>query len=69
MTKQRTQFSCSYLQTPQKVKESLTSFATSDVLRSDVMFLEKFLMSDVLTTNLMLTGLLLLFTTFPLISG
>jgi len=65
MTKQRTQFSCSYLQTPQKVKESLIS----DVSRSDVMFLEKFLMSDVLTTNLMLTGLLLLFTTFPLISG
>jgi len=37
---------------------------TSDVLRSCLKFWEKFLMSDVLATNLMLTGLLFLFTTF-----
>jgi len=34
---------------------------------SDVMFSDKFLMSDILATNLMLTGLL--FSTFPLILG
>jgi len=30
----------------------IISVATSDVLRSDLMFSEKFLMSDVLATNL-----------------
>ena len=30
---------------------------------------EKFLMSDVMATNLMLTGLIFLFTTFPLTLG
>ena len=34
-----------------------------------LMFSEKFLMSDVLATNLMLTGLLCLFFTFPLLLG
>jgi len=33
------------------------------------MFSEKFLMSDVLATNLMLTGLLFLFPTFPILLG
>jgi len=32
---------------------------------TDLMFSEKFLMSDVLATILMLTGLLFSFTTFP----
>jgi len=32
---------------------------------SEVMFSDKFLMSGVLSTNLMLTGLLVLFSTFP----
>ena len=41
------------------------SVATSDVLTSYLMFSEKFLMSDVLATNLMLTGVLFLFSTFP----
>jgi len=39
-------------------QELALSVATSDVLTSDLMFSEKFLMSDVLATNLMLTGLL-----------
>jgi len=34
--------------------------ATSDVSTSDLMFLEKFLMSDILTTNLMLTEMFFL---------
>jgi len=38
-------------------------------MTSDVVFSDKFLMSDVLSTNLMLTGLLFLFSTFPLILG
>jgi len=37
-------------------------------MTSDVMFSDKFLMSDVLVTYLMLTALLL-FSTFPLILG
>jgi len=37
-------------------------------MTSDVMFSDKFLMFDVLSTNLMLTGLLF-FSTFPLILG
>jgi len=45
------------------------SVATSDVLRSYLVFSEKFLMSDVLAINLMLTGLLVVFSTFPLLSG
>ena len=43
----------------QKVGIIDTSVATSDILTnmtSDVMFSDKFLMSDVLWTNLMLTG-------------
>jgi len=36
---------------------------------SDTTFSDKFLMSDVLATNLMLTGLLLLFSRFPPLSG
>jgi len=44
-----------------------SSVATFDVLTSGLMFSEKFLMSDVLVTNLMLTGLLFLFTTFTFI--
>jgi len=46
-----------------------TSVATSDVFTSDMMFWEKFLMSDVLATNLMLNELLFLFSTFPVLSG
>jgi len=40
----------------------LTSVATSDILTSDLMFLDKFLMSDVFAQNLMWTGLLFLVT-------
>ena len=43
------------------------SVATSDVSTSDLMFSDKFLMSDVFETNLMLTGLLFLFSTFPIL--
>jgi len=43
------------------------SVATSDVSTADLMVSEKFLMSDVLATNLMLTALLFLFATFSLI--
>ena len=46
-----------------------TSVANSDDLTSDVMFSRKFLMSDVLATNLMLSGLLFLFSTIPLLFG
>jgi len=35
-------------------------------MTSDVMFSHKFMMSDILATNLMLIGLLFLFSTFPL---
>jgi len=45
------------------------SFATSDVLISDLMFSEEFMMFDVLATNLMLTELLFLFFTFSLIQN
>jgi len=38
-------------------------------MTSDVMFSDKFLMSDVLATNLMLTGFLFLFSAFHLILG
>jgi len=38
-------------------------------MTSDVTFSDKFLMSDVFATNLMLTGFLFLFSTFPLILG
>jgi len=48
---------------------SISSVATSHVSTSDLMFSEKFLMSDVWGTNLTLTGLLFLFSTFPLILG
>jgi len=44
------------------------SVAMSDVLTSDLVFWETFLMSDVLATNLMLSGLLL-FSTFLLFPG
>jgi len=44
-----------------------SSVGTSDVLTSDPKFQDNFLMSDVLATNLMLTGLLFLFTTLHLI--
>jgi len=36
----------------------------ADKMKSDVMFSDKFLMSDVLSTNLMLTGLFFLFSPF-----
>ena len=45
-----------------------SSVGTSDVLTSDLMFTEKFLMSDVLAKNLMLTGILFLFSTFLIVS-
>jgi len=45
----------------------VTSCKTSSTGLPLLMFSEKFLMSDVLATNLMLTGLLFLLTTFPLI--
>ena len=45
------------------------SVATSGGLTSDLMFSEKLLMFDVSATNLMLTELLFLFFTFPLILG
>jgi len=38
-------------------------------MTSDVIFSVEFLMSDVLATNLMLIGLLFLFSTFPLVLG
>jgi len=40
------------------------SVATFDVLTSDLMFSKKFLITDVLAKNLMLTGLLFLFSAF-----
>jgi len=40
---------------------------TSDLIRFDVF--KEFRMSDVLVTNLMLTGLLFLFSAFPLLLG
>jgi len=46
-------------------QKEANSVATSDVLASDLIFSENFLMSYVLSTNLMLTGLLFLFFTFP----
>jgi len=45
----------------------LSNHCIPDVLTSDLMFSEKFKMSDILATNPMLTGLLFLFTTFLLI--
>ena len=42
-----------------------SSVANSDILTSDLMFCEKFVMSDIVAKNLMLTGLLFLFSTFP----
>jgi len=44
----------------------VNSVATSDVLTSDLMFPEKFLMSDVLATNLMLAELLFFFPKFSI---
>jgi len=55
--------------TRHEVHRAQASVVTSSVLTLDLMFSENFLMSDVLGTNLMLTGLLVLFTTFPLILG
>jgi len=42
---------------------------TSDVLTLDLFFLKKFMMSDILATNLVLTELLFLYFTFPLLLG
>jgi len=46
------------------VEGVLRSVATADVLTSDLLFSDKFLMSDVSATNLMLTRLLFLFSVF-----
>jgi len=72
MTKQRSRLAVR-LRRPRDQKFGIidTSVATYDILTnmiSDVMFSDKFLMSDALATNLMLTGFLF-FSTFPLISG
>jgi len=45
----------------------MNSVATSDFLTSDLMFSDKFLMSDVLATNLV--DWAFVFSTFPIISG
>jgi len=46
------------------VEGVLLSVAISDVLTSDLLFSDKFLLSDVSVTNLMLTRLLFLFSIF-----
>jgi len=48
---------------------TVSSVATSDVSTSELMFWEKFLMSAVLATSLMLTEVPLLLSTFPLLLG
>jgi len=45
------------------------SNATSDVFTSCRLFREKFLMSDVLARNVMMTGMLFLFSKVPLLIG
>jgi len=64
MTKQRCSSVAATSRQHQKFGIIDTSVATSDFLTnmtSDVMFSDKFLMSDVLWTNLMVTGFLFFF--------